>query len=204
MVLLQEFGRGLYVTLDELIEDARFRDSSVYFVGELGPVRRRLATLPHYVESRYVDGAEPGLDLGDRTTSQDLQRLTFADESFDLVISSHVMEHVPNPWRALEEVRRVLRPGGRYIFSIPFRGPPLSDTVARAVLEDGEVRHLVEPAYHNSPQGPSLVFHDFGADLVDRGNACGLLVRILRPHMAMQVAFRDVVVVATRLPPNGL
>ena len=198
VVLLHEYGRGLHLTLDDLIEDPWFRDRAVYFVGERGPVRRRLATLPHYVESRYVADADLGRVVGDRATVQDLQHLTFADASFDLIVSSHVMEHVPDPWRALGEIHRVLRPGGRYIFSVPFRNPGLAETVARAVLEHKEVRHLEPPIYHDAPEGPSLVFHDFGADLVERGAASGLAVRILRPHLPVDVANRDVVVVAAR------
>ena len=100
------------MTLDDLVDDSWFRAHAVYYVGERGPVRRRLATLPHYVESRYTPEATLGDALGDGVTVQDLQQLTFPDESFDLIMSSHVMEHVPDPWQALAEVRRVLRPGG--------------------------------------------------------------------------------------------
>src|SRR6266545_2884968 len=135
VVLLQEFGRGLHLTLDALVADPWFRAHSVYYVGERGPAHDRLATMPDYVESRYVPDAPLGDVVSERATMQDLERLTYADASFDLVVSSHVMEHVPNPWRALAEVRRVLRPAGRYVFSIPFRYPALAETIVRAVVE---------------------------------------------------------------------
>ncbi len=199
VVLLQEFGRGLHLTLDALVADPWFRAHSVYYVGERGPAHDRLATMPDYVESRYVPDAPLGDVVSERATMQDLERLTYADASFDLVVSSHVMEHVPNPWRALAEVRRVLRPAGRYVFSIPFRYPALAETIVRAVVEGDNVRHVLDPIYHEAPDGPSLVFHDFGADLVERSRAVGLAVRVVRPHIPVRFAYRDVVVVATRL-----
>ena len=45
--------------------------------------------------------------------------LPFADESFDFVICLETIEHVMNPYYALMEMRRVLRPDGRLICSIP-------------------------------------------------------------------------------------
>lgn len=41
------------------------------------------------------------------------------DLSFDTVFCSQVLEHVPRPWNAMEEMARVLRPGGRLILSVP-------------------------------------------------------------------------------------
>lgn len=41
--------------------------------------------------------------------------LPFADDSFDLVIAAHVLEHLPEPVAALAEMRRVLRPGGQIV-----------------------------------------------------------------------------------------
>ena len=45
--------------------------------------------------------------------------LPFADSSFDLITANMVMEHVKDPVRILSEVRRVLRPGGRFLFHTP-------------------------------------------------------------------------------------
>ncbi len=49
----------------------------------------------------------------------DAQHLPCPDEYFDLVIFSEIIEHLPNPGSALEEVRRVLKHGGRIVISTP-------------------------------------------------------------------------------------
>lgn len=46
-------------------------------------------------------------------------RLPFRTDSFDSVLSSQVLEHVPEPGRALHEIQRVLRPGGCLILTAP-------------------------------------------------------------------------------------
>src|SRR5262249_11758313 len=49
----------------------------------------------------------------------DIQQLPFENESFDTVISCETVEHVPSPSRAIAELARVLRQGGRLILTTP-------------------------------------------------------------------------------------
>lgn len=52
----------------------------------------------------------------------DLTALPFDSNDFDIVICSHVLEHVPNDRAALAEICRVLKPGGHAILLAPFAG----------------------------------------------------------------------------------
>lgn len=54
-----------------------------------------------------------------RLIEMDAQRLSFEDDSFDLVYSFHALEHIPDPRAALSEIGRVLQPGGRYLVGTP-------------------------------------------------------------------------------------
>lgn len=56
---------------------------------------------------------ESGHDF--RFHTADMQKLPFADDSFDMVIANHMLYHVPDLAQALREARRVLRPHGRFI-----------------------------------------------------------------------------------------
>lgn len=49
----------------------------------------------------------------------DLQKLPFDDESYDFVFASHVLEHIPDDKKAIEEIRRVLKPNGIAILPVP-------------------------------------------------------------------------------------
>ena len=108
----------------------------------------RLPNLGEGIEGGTVcDGVLPGL------RHEDVERLSFAGASFDLVVSNDVLEHVAEPAAALGELYRVLRPGGELIFSVPF-WIDREATVRRAERAGGEVRHLLPPAYHGDPLRP--------------------------------------------------
>jgi SAM-dependent methyltransferase len=49
----------------------------------------------------------------------DLENLPFSDSTYDLVFASHVLEHVPNDKKAIQEIRRILKPHGIAILPVP-------------------------------------------------------------------------------------
>jgi SAM-dependent methyltransferase len=49
----------------------------------------------------------------------DLQKLPFADATYDFVFASHVLEHVPDDVKAIREIRRILKPSGFAILPVP-------------------------------------------------------------------------------------
>ena len=77
---------------------------------------RRLVPGKEYVGCDIVDG--PGVDR-----KEDLHSLTFEDDSFGTIFLAETMEHVRTPWKAIEEVHRVLKPGGYLFWSTPFLHP---------------------------------------------------------------------------------
>ena len=77
----------------------------------------------------------------------DAVHLPFADASFDRVIASEVMEHIPNDAGAMAELTRVLRPGGTIAVTVPAWLPEkvcwwLSDEYHAPYVEGGHVAHL--------------------------------------------------------------
>ena len=74
--------------------------------------------------------------------------LPVPDESQDFVVSSHVLEHFPNPARALLEWDRVVKPGGTIFMIVPHR-----DRTSEAGLPRTTLEHLVHD-YDADTRGP--------------------------------------------------
>jgi SAM-dependent methyltransferase len=109
-------------------------------------------------------------------SNQDVQQLTFAEESFDLVTSNQVFEHVPDDSAAFRECYRVLRSRGALVFAVPLHDDiAASERIAR--LEGGRVAFYGKPEYHGSRlTGPNSVptfWHFSTLDILDRVRAAG-------------------------------
>lgn len=131
--------------------------------------------------SEYLPGVPVGT-FRDGVRCEDVQQLTYASASFDLLTHTEVLEHVPDDARALAELLRVLRPGGTMIFTVPMHDGP--HTVERARQRDGVIEYLLEPVYHLDLLRPDgiLAFRDYGSDILERLRAAGFVdARILAP-----------------------
>jgi SAM-dependent methyltransferase len=117
-----------------------------------------------YSTSQYFPDVPRG-QVHEGVRSEDVEALTFADESIDVFITQDVLEHVFRPDRAIAEIHRVLRPGGAHVFTAPkHRG--LDETRQRARLTEDGVEHLLPEEYHGNPIGDNkaLVTWDYGYD----------------------------------------
>src|SRR5436305_8629672 len=147
---------------------------------------RNCLAMTRWVElftSRYDENLPPGYVLGANCSNENLEQLTFPDDFFDIILTSDVMEHVRLADRAHAEIKRVLRPGGFYIFTVPFlsdqyetrtliqvRDPhnPFDDVVLRADFhEDG-----------NAPGGRVAVYREYGLQLLYELEALGFTVNL--------------------------
>jgi 2-polyprenyl-3-methyl-5-hydroxy-6-metoxy-1,4-benzoquinol methylase len=99
-----------------------------------GPGRRVLdlgcrdgALSATYAEGNEIVGVDADREalaeaeqLGIETQWADLDdSLPFGDESFDVVVAGELLEHLRDPRRVVADVRRVLRPGGTFVASVP-------------------------------------------------------------------------------------
>lgn len=147
--LLGIYGEGA-ASIPELVAEERFRALEVAEINSIGRMHAFLAPHPRLTYSEYPE--------------QDLMGLSYPNAGFDLVLTSDTLEHVPDPRVALREIRRVLRAGGRHVFTVP-----LDPRRERTRSRDG-----LAPQHHGRGGGPfslvtrqadMLAHTDFGTDV---------------------------------------
>ncbi len=123
----------------------------------------------HYVPSHFFSDHPLGEIHQRGYSNENLEDQTFPDESFDLVISQDVMEHIFDPARAFAEIARTLKPGGAHIFSVPLINKEKPSEICAVRDDKGNITYLREPEYHGNPidDKGSLVTMHWGYDICD-------------------------------------
>jgi SAM-dependent methyltransferase len=136
----------------------------------------------NYVASEYVDPALRSGDMGAGVLHVDMQHTHFDDASLDYILSSDVMEHVPQPLEALRETYRILKPGGCHLFTAPFYQHRFTNETRVAVDGEGRATHLRKPWYHDDPLRPegALVYTIFAPELMCQLEQMGFEGRLCR------------------------
>jgi SAM-dependent methyltransferase len=131
--------------------------------------RQAMAQWFEYTCSDFDERAHAG------TVRLDLQAIDLPDSSLDVILSPHVLEHVPDTDRALAELARVLAPGGRLELQVP--------------LLQARTAPPSAPEFHGDR---TPVHWRFGFDLSDRLSAHGLVPTLLTTAPFLRAAAGDV------------
>ena len=194
-VVLENYGN--VNCLNEFNKDHKIKGYLAAAYGPLAEIlRHRNFTLSEYFQDTK---------LGDRKGDiicQNLTSLTFEDNSFDLVISEAVIEHINSPLKSFIEVNRVLRKNGKYIFSIPFESD--LETTTR-VLPDGTA--LCERKYHKDPLSSSgaLVYTDFSKNDFEEKmlRPSGFFGKILNINDSNAGIYESDIIIAKKMSSNN-
>lgn len=121
-----------------------------------------------YTESQFFPGVLLG-DIDKKTgfRCENLEMLTFPDDSFDIFVTQDVMEHIFDCEKAFKEIARVLKPGGAHIFSVPLINKAKKSECWASRNESGEIIYHHEPEYHGNPvdaKGALVTMH-WGYDI---------------------------------------
>lgn len=135
---------------------AGMQEMRILNTSPLGESYRLLSKLSGCVGCEYFPDVLSGEMTENGILCVDLTNIPFPSNTFDLVITEEVLEHISDLEQALSEISRVLKPGGVHIFTIP-----VCETILTRSISDLNVTH---PAAFD---GDSKVFHEFGLDIAN-------------------------------------
>ena len=190
-VVMEEFGAFElgYHSLADYAGSTHFRQLRIAEVNGCGPLHGFLSLNPDLAYSEY-GSEDPAIP------SEDLTQLTYADGEFDLVLTTDTLEHVPDLRAALSEIERILKPGGRHVFTVPVIWDGRK-TRQRAKLEGERIVHLHPPSYHGvweEKLADRLVYHEFGNDALEylqtRNTTISIRQHPANPSMTVFIATR--------------
>jgi SAM-dependent methyltransferase len=175
-------------------------------IHESSPTARGLSTwlkqtCKHYLPSGYYPQAAAGALIGG-LRNENLESQSFAGGVFDLVIHLDVMEHLFNPFAALREIYRTLKPGGRTIFTAPTGWATFYSEQVAFRTEAG-IEITGEPEYHINPQDEqgSLVTWRYGYDfplLISRETNFDTEVRRFQSRLAAATGVMTEIYILTK------
>lgn len=148
-------------------EYPRWRDLRIHESSPCGPASEMIRQqCQGYLGSQYFPDVPSG-SRRNHVRCENLEKMSFVDSEFDLVITQDVFEHVLRPDRAFSEICRTLKPGGAHLFTVPlYKG---RKTITRAIAVAEGIKFIHEPVYHSNPvdDAGSLVATDWGDDIID-------------------------------------
>jgi len=183
-----------------VLESLSIPNTFTYELSSRGALHKYLKRkVENFYYSEYFDDIPLGL-MKNSVVCQDVQNLLLSNESFDLVTSTEVFEHVPYDIKGFSEVYRVLKNKGYFIFTVPLSDSP--QTIERCYLEeDGTITHKFEPEYHGDRirgQGKVLAFRNYGLDIIERLSNCGFKAEIHTVNSKPNVIKEQKVIVAQK------
>lgn len=150
--------------------------------GNRGASVRIRSEAKFYIQSHYYSNQSAGSNVNG-FRNENLETLTFIDNSIDLHISQDVFEHVLDPARAFREIARTLKPGGAHIFTTPLVNKNNPSQVCARRSKNGRIEQIIFPReYHGNPisNEGSLVTMHWGYDITSYiHNASGLFTEIV-------------------------
>ena len=193
---------GTNLSLIPIISELR-ETQKIESVWEMSTYGATLSYLKRHFKSvftsEYIDPDRLG-DTIDGIRNEDVQNLSFDDESLDLITSNQVFEHVPNDIQGYKECYRVLKVGGTLVFSVPLKNIP--KTLQRAKKNGLEIEHILPPEYHNARttgSGSVLTFWTHSEhDICSRVASAGFEVRLHKIYICTSQKTPALIVVATK------
>lgn len=181
--------RWFYYVLQNKTDISEISGRVLHFAPERG-------IMEYIKQNKKIDYYTADIVMGQAMHVTDITDIQYRDNTFDYVICNHVMEHVADEKRAVEEVKRVLKKNGKWIFSFPI-------CTDMTTYEDSAI---ISPEARLKAYGQIDHVRLYGSDYKARFEKYGLELQIYSPEREIDATDiskygfieDDVIIVATK------
>ena len=157
--------RALFQVLET--HTSQWKSMSIHESSPYGAVSKKLKEGCSQYTPTYFFPEVPSGFFKNGFRCENLEKQSFEDQSFDVVVTQDVLEHVSDPRAVFQEIHRTLKNDGKHVFTVP--RDISQPTEKRVKFNNNEIIYLKDPEYHGNPidNKGSLVVTDWGNDLCD-------------------------------------
>lgn len=153
------------------IEAEAYPSDKIYITEQITPLFKYLTDIyPSIIGSEYLGDEVPfGNTNYEGILNESICDLQFPDNTFDLALTFDVLEHVPDYKLAFNELYRILKKGGKLIWTVPFAQNSKKNIVL-AKKKENDIIHFTTPQYHGDPLSKNgiLCFTIFGWEMLNQ------------------------------------
>ncbi len=158
-------GRWLYYVLKNKTDISEMSGRILHFAPESG--------ISEYIkQNTKIDYYTGDIAPGRTMHVTDITDIQYRDNTFDYVISNHILEHILDEKKAASEIKRVLKPNGRWIFSFPICTDKKTYEDTEVVTEEDRLREY----------GQKDHVRLYGNDYVERFEDYGWNISVFSPQ----------------------
>lgn len=154
------------------------------FAETIGSLKGRIAC--EFFPEGKVSGEIIKGPRGNLVRHENLMNTSFPDSTFDLVLSTEVFEHIPDPYQAHREIYRILKPGGAHVFTVPFTSQSKDMVMSVMDPNSGAITHVHPdaPQYHGDALRADgvIVFVLFGDEMLSKLCDIGYDVNVVNQY----------------------
>jgi SAM-dependent methyltransferase len=171
-------NRQRFLLGEALKKSKKYKNCKIYIYEQVTVCYQKIKSIyPNTIGSEYFGSEYESGTLVNGILHEDSAELSFPENSFDLILSLDVFEHVFDLEKSFKEAFRVLKPSGQMIFSVPYGSflKGVDITQKRAEIIDGNIVYIKETQYHGNPISDkgSLVVYNIAWDCLEMLKSVG-------------------------------
>jgi SAM-dependent methyltransferase len=195
-VLVETLSSGHCVSFRDLCRVKNMPDASILEISGPNPFFK-MSEACDWLNYVSMERSEAFIESKMNILSENMLDL-YKDKSFDMILAGDVLDIMPDDVKFLGALYKILNPGGAVLVTVPFKWPVQDVTLHRSQKIKGRLKNHLDQKFKTKNGLPTLVYREYGLDLLDMAHSLGFESRITRPSMMSRPGYFDSVFIFSK------